>query len=155
MALGFSLLASFVRIYGGSLSDKIGGEKVALAGYIFVLVGAIILMSISNFGLDLVGEIIMGIGMGIANAAVFKMVPKYVTHAPGGASGWVGGIGAFGGFVVPPLLGLFTQVHGVAGFAQGFVLYVILAVVTIVISIGLVRRQKNRQQDVSFNKKTA
>ena len=155
MALGFSLLASFVRIYGGSLSDKIGGEKVALAGYIFVLVGAIILMSISNFGLDLVGEIIMGIGMGIANAAVFKMVPKYVTHAPGGASGWVGGIGAFGGFVVPPLLGLFTQVHGVAGFAQGFVLYVILAVVTIVISIGLVRRQKNRQQDVSYNKKTA
>ena len=32
--------------------------------------------------------------MGLGNAAVFKMVPKYVPHAVGGASGLVGGLGA-------------------------------------------------------------
>ena len=48
---------------------------------------------------------LIGLGMGLANAAVFKMVPKYVPHAVGGASGLVGGLGALGGFVIPPFLG--------------------------------------------------
>ena len=50
--------------------------------------------------------------MGLANAAVFKMVPKYVPHAVGGASGLVGGLGALGGFVIPPVLGLFAGALG-------------------------------------------
>ena len=50
--------------------------------------------------------------MGLGNAAVFKMVPKYVPHAVGGASGLVGGLGALGGFVIPPVLGLFAGALG-------------------------------------------
>jgi len=144
MALGFSLLASFVRVYGGTLSDRMGGEKVAIGGFTLVLVGSLGLISLHSFAADLISEIIVGAGMGVSNAAVFKMVPKYVTHAAGGASGWVGGLGAFGGFVVPPILGLFVQAQGAKGYSTGFIVYVILAVISISISVGLMMRGQHR-----------
>ncbi|HHG75360.1 MAG TPA: MFS transporter, partial [Persephonella sp.] len=98
MAFGFSLLASVIRIFGGWISDKIGGELVSIIAFCMVLVGAVVIMlgGNTNFSISLAGEILMGAGMGIANGAVFKLVPKYVPHATGGAAGWVGGLGAFG-----------------------------------------------------------
>ena len=139
MAFGFSLLASVIRIFGGWLSDKIGGELVAIMAYILILIGAIVVVVAvnHNFILSLTGEILMGAGMGIANGAVFKLVPKYVPHATGGAAGWVGGLGAFGGFVVPPILGLFVQNYGVVGYSKGFIVYIALAVFAIIISAVL------------------
>ncbi|CAA7600701.1 Major facilitator superfamily transporter [Acididesulfobacillus acetoxydans] len=139
MALGFSILASLVRIYGGHLSDKFGGELTAVLSYGVVLSGALILIFTHNFWFALFGEITVGIGMGTANAAVFKLVPKYVPQAPGGASGWVGGLGAFGGFVVPPILGAFTDLYGKKGYAAGFWVYVVLAAIAIVTSFILRR----------------
>lgn len=139
MALGFSLLASVVRIFGGWLSDKIGGELVAIMAYTLTLVGAIVVVIAvnHNFILSLTGEILMGTGMGIANGAVFKLVPKYVPHATGGAAGWVGGLGAFGGFVVPLILGIFVQNYGVVGYSKGFIVYIVLAIIAILISLIL------------------
>ena len=136
MAFGFSLLASVIRIFGGWLSDKIGGELVSMVAFSMVLLGAItiILGANTSFFISLTGEILMGMGMGIANGAVFKLVPKYVPHATGGAAGWVGGLGAFGGFVVPPILGLFVQNYGVIGYSRGFIVYIMLAMVAIIIS---------------------
>jgi len=138
--VGFSLLASFVRVYGGHLSDRKGGEKVAIASFVLVGIGALIIMFSSTFIISLLGELIIGTGMGIANAAVFKLVAKYVPEAVGGASGWVGGIGAFGGFVVPPLLGFFADKYGQSGYAAGFIVYVIFAIVCIVIAIVLKKK---------------
>ncbi len=139
MAFGFSLLASVIRIFGGWLSDKIGGELVSIIAFTITLVGAglIVLAVNHNFFLSLTGEVLMGAGMGIANGAVFKLVPKYVPHATGGAAGWVGGLGAFGGFVVPPILGLFVQNYGVVGYSKGFIVYMILTSVAIIISFLL------------------
>ncbi|SNZ08558.1 MFS transporter, NNP family, nitrate/nitrite transporter [Persephonella hydrogeniphila] len=136
MAFGFSLLASVIRIFGGWVSDKIGGELVSIIAFSMVLVGAIVIIigGNTNFVVSLSGEILMGAGMGIANGAIFKLVPKYVPHATGGAAGWVGGLGAFGGFVVPPILGLFVEAHGVLGYSKGFIVYVILAISAIIIS---------------------
>ncbi|WP_457635938.1 MFS transporter [Persephonella sp.] len=139
MAFGFSLLASVIRIFGGWISDKIGGELVSIIAFCMVLVGAVVIMlgGNTNFSISLAGEILMGAGMGIANGAVFKLVPKYVPHATGGAAGWVGGLGAFGGFVVPPILGLFVEAHGMLGYSKGFVVYVMLSAVAILISAVL------------------
>ena len=84
--------------------------------------------------------------MGLANAAVFKMVPKYVPNAVGGASGLVGGFGALGGFVFPPLLGLFAGALGDFGYAGGFFVYVVLAVAAIGVSVGFIRTGTPRSQ---------
>lgn len=90
--MAFALLASFVRVYGGHLSDKIGGEKTAIMSFTLVLIGAGILIRARSFFPALVGTIFIGAGMGIANAAVFKLVPQEVPQAVGGAAGWVGGL---------------------------------------------------------------
>ncbi|HLN08382.1 MAG TPA: hypothetical protein VK281_05415, partial [Xanthobacteraceae bacterium] len=73
------------------------------------------------------------------NAAVFKMVPKYVPHAVGGASGLVGGLGALGGFIIPLFLGATVDALGSAGYAGGFFAYVILAVGAIGVSMNFWR----------------
>ncbi len=138
MAVGFSLLSSLIRVWGGSISDKFGGEAIAILSYFVVLVGAsIIFFAHDVFWIAVTGEVVIGAGMGIANAAVFKLVPKYVPNATGGAAGWVGGLGAFGGFVVPPILGIFIDRYGVAGYEKGFSVYMVLAVISIIISFVL------------------
>ncbi len=145
MAFGFSLLASVIRVYGGHISDKFGGERIAILSYFTVLLGAIILFFAHVFWFSLLGEIIIGAGMGVGNAAVFKLVPKYVPKATGGAAGWVGGLGAFGGFVVPPILGIFIDHYGAAGYAKGFIVYVILALISIVTSFVLLKAHSEKK----------
>jgi MFS transporter, NNP family, nitrate/nitrite transporter len=139
--LGFSLVAALIRVYGGVLSERMGGERVALWSFLLVLVGAVVLTGFTQFYVDLAGELLIALGMGIANAAVFKMVPKYVPEAVGGASGWVGGLGAVGGFMIPPILGAFVDILGPQGYAGGFFAYIILAAGAIAVAYGFVRAE--------------
>ncbi len=132
--LGFSVLAAVIRVFGGMLSEKIGGERTAIMAFILVLVGALVLAFVVDFYTDLAGELLIALGMGVANAGVFKMVPKYVPKAVGGASGLVGGLGALGGFIIPPFLGATVDALGTRGYAGGFFAYVILAVIAIALS---------------------
>lgn len=137
--VGFSLLAAVTRVAGGSLAEKFGGEIMALVSFTIVLIGAAALTAVISFPINLAGELAIGLGMGLGNAAVFKMVPKYVPHAVGGASGLVGGFGALGGFVIPPVLGLFAGALGASGYAGGFFTYVVLAIAAMLVSIGFIR----------------
>ena len=128
LTAGFSLLSSLIRVPGGTWSDRLGGERVALMSFATVLVGATMMSFSEVLAWSVVGEILVGAGMGVANAAVFKLVPHYVPDAVGGTAGWVGGLGALGGFVVPPILGHVAQSMGHVGYARGYLLYVVLAV---------------------------
>lgn len=133
--LGFSLLAAIVRVFGGMISERLGGERTAIVAFCAVLFGAAILTFVTDFYPDLAGELLIAIGMGVGNAAVFKMVPKYIPGAVGGAAGLVGGLGALGGFIIPPFLGATVDALGVGGYSGGFFAYVVLAVIAIGISI--------------------
>lgn len=142
--IGFSLLAALARVLGGSLSERFGGERFAVFGFTLVVLGAAGLTAATGFEINLAGELLIAIGMGFANAAVFKMVPKYVPHAVGGASGLVGGLGALGGFVIPPLLGMFAAALGIRGYTGGFFVYVVLGVAAILVAGGFVRLSHRR-----------
>lgn len=124
----FAILASLIRIAGGVLSDQLheGGENTAILALLITLVGALVMTSSHQFELSLPGEILMAIGMGICNAAVFKIVPQAVPQAVGGAAGWVGGLGAFGGFAIPPAMAFAVHDLGTNGYAIGFVTFVFL-----------------------------
>lgn len=128
LTAAFSILASLIRVAGGVLSDQLheGGENTAILALLITLVGALVMMSSRQFELAVPGEIIMALGMGICNAAVFKIVPQAVPQAVGGAAGWVGGCGAFGGFVIPPVMAFAVGNLGTAGYAIGFVTFVFL-----------------------------
>lgn len=142
---GFSLLAAIVRVLGGVIAERYGGEWTALLSFCLVLMAALILTFSSRFAVDLAAELLMAAGMGIANAAVFKMLPKYVPEAVGGASGLVGGLGALGGFIIPPFLGASVDAMGKQGYAGGFFAYILLAMVSIVISMGFIRKDRRAQ----------
>ncbi len=132
--LGFSLLAAVIRVFGGMLSERIGGERTAILAFVVVLIGALSLTALQDFSQDVIGELLIALGMGVANAAVFKMVPKYVPEAVGGAAGLVGGLGALGGFIIPPFLGAVVDALGASGYAGGFFAYVLLAAMAIGVS---------------------
>ena len=129
--LGFSLLAAIIRVFGGMISERIGGERTAVFAFAAVLAGALVLTYVDEFKSALGGELLIALGMGVANAAVFKMVPKYVPHAVGGAAGIVGGLGALGGFIIPPFLGAVVDALGTQGYAGGFFAYVLLAAMAV------------------------
>jgi len=132
--LGFSLVAAIVRVFGGMLSERFGGERTAVLAFAAVLVGALVLTLVADFYQALGGELLIAIGMGVGNAAVFKMVPKYVPEAVGGAAGLVGGLGALGGFVIPPFLGAVVDALGAQGYSGGFFAYVVLALMAVGVS---------------------
>ncbi len=134
LTAGFSLFSSLIRVPGGGWSDRFGGEKVAFAAFAVLLVGAVLMTFSQAFALSVLGEAFVAVGMGVANAAVFKLVPHYVPDAVGGTAGWVGGLGALGGFVVPPLLGRIAQSMGPVGYARGYVVYIALAVLSLLLT---------------------
>jgi NNP family nitrate/nitrite transporter-like MFS transporter len=57
---------------------------------------------------------------------VFKLVPQAAPQAVGGVAGWVGGLGAFGGFVIPPVMAFAVNDLGQPGYAIGFVTFIFL-----------------------------
>jgi NNP family nitrate/nitrite transporter-like MFS transporter len=130
----YSLSASILRVFGGFTADRIGGEKTVFLSFVVVTGGAIIMMLASgSLALAVTGEMLLALGMGFANAAVFKLVPKYTPETVGGSAGIVGGLGAFGGFVIPPVMGLFVKLSGVEGYSQGFAVFLGLSLLSIVL----------------------
>lgn len=137
LAAIFTIYGSIIRVPGGKLTDRHGGETMAGISFTVMAIGALILSLSSSFYLSLIGMIVIGTGMGVANAAVFGLVPKYVPDAVGGASGWIGGVGGAGTLIIIPILGLFVDAYGEIGYARGFIVFVILSVLCALVSFGL------------------
>lgn len=125
----YSLLTSSIRIAGGLLSDQLreGGENTAILALFIMMAGGLVLTSTSQYELAIPGVVLLAFGMGISNAAVFKLVAQEVPQAVGGAAGWVGGLGALGGFLIPLAMGFAVHDLGQRGYAIGFVVFVFLA----------------------------
>ena len=102
--------ASLLRPFGGWLSDLYGPRRVTYTVFVAMIL-AIVPLCLPTSLLDLGVEgftaltIVMGIGMGIGKASVFKYIPNYYPKDVGAVGGLVGMLGALGGFVLPPLFG--------------------------------------------------
>ncbi len=129
LAAAYSILASLSRVAGGAVADRAGGVRTALIAIVALAAAAIMMTFAVTAVVALLAMLFMAIAMGVTNAAVFKLVPQVVPDAVGGAAGWVGGLGAFGGFVIPNVLAAFLN-GGPHGYARGFVSFVVLAVVS-------------------------
>jgi len=144
MTASFSLLSSVIRVPGGGLSDRYGGEHVAMVSFLILFIGAALVSFTTSPVLAGCALLLVAVGMGVNNAAVFRMVPDYVPDAVGGAAGWVGGLGALGGFAVPPLLGAAVEMQGAIGYAHGFVVYVFLAFLCLILTWMLSRTHSRK-----------
>lgn len=144
LAGAFVAYGSIIRVPGGSLSDKLGGERVAVGSFLLMAVGASILTFAASVSLAVIGMLVVGTGMGVANAAVFKLVPVYVPQSIGGASGWIGGLGGLGTLVVLPMLGTATDLYGDIGYARGFFVFVVLGLLCATVAFVLRLRETRR-----------
>lgn len=133
----FVVYGSLIRIPGGSLSDRYGGENVGIVSFSIMAIGGLIVMFSGEFVLAFIGMMVIGTGMGIVNAAIFELVPKYVPEAVGGASGWIGGIGGTGTLIILPVLGIFVDIYGIIGYAWGFVVFAVLSSICVGVMLVL------------------
>lgn len=144
----FAIMTSLIRVYGGKIADKFGGEMVALVSMSTILVSSGVLSFASNLILSVVAVIMLALGMGISNGAIFKLVPVYIPKSVGGAAGWIGGLGAFGGFALPPIMGAIAGQYGKTGYARGFIVFAILSVINLLIIYVLLKtRKRNNLQE--------
>lgn len=150
----YSILTSLMRVFGGKFADWLGGEKTVLISLGIMLAGTLVMAFSGMIATSLLAVVIMAVGMGVSNAAVFKLVPQEVPRAVGGASGWIGGLGAFGGFTLPPLLGAIVAAQGQGGYASGFFLFVLLAVLSLGLAFLLSGAHAAPRKPVAPAKKT-
>jgi NNP family nitrate/nitrite transporter-like MFS transporter len=104
----FIFPASLLRPLGGWLSDRWGARPVT-----YVVFGAMTLaclpLALPNGALGFhigTGAFfafveILGVGMGLGKASVYKYIPEYFPNDIGAVGGLVGCIGALGGFFLP------------------------------------------------------
>jgi NNP family nitrate/nitrite transporter-like MFS transporter len=123
----FIIPASLLRPLGGWLSDKYGARVVTysvFAGMTVVLValaipnGEYLGMSYKPTASTFAALMfVLGCGMGIGKASVFKYIPDYFPSDVGAVGGLVGMLGALGGFFLPPLFGALGRLTGVPQMA--------------------------------------
>lgn len=135
----FIVYGSLIRMPAGSISDRFGGENVAIVSFAIMALGGAIMTVAVGVLPAVIGMMVVGTGMGIANAAVFELVPRLVPDAVGGASGWISGIGGAGTLVILPVLGSFVDRYGDIGYARGFVVFSILSAICVAVAIALKR----------------
>ncbi len=101
----FIFPASLLRPLGGWLSDKWGAVGVLWGVFGIMLISSLILAIPLGLGVWVFTSLVflLGCGMGIGKAAVYKLIPEHFPRDVGAVGGLVGMLGALGGFVLPPV----------------------------------------------------
>lgn len=109
---------SFVRPIGGYFADRIGGINLLIR--LFTL--AVIMLGLIGFlpplYLTLPLFILAMLIFGVANGALFQVIPTRFPREVGIFTGFVGAAGGFGGFFLPNILGTFKELTG--SYSMGF-----------------------------------
>lgn len=135
----FSLVTAVSRIPGGWISDRAASPRVAFISYAMVTAGSAFIMNSSSAQDSVIALLIIAVGMGVANAVVYKLIPLYFGSSIGGASGLVGGLGSAGGLIIPPTMAEFVRSYGHEGYPAGFAVFLALGIVAMVFSLVLLK----------------
>ena len=147
----FIFPASLLRPLGGWLADKFGARRIMYWVFGSMMTSTLLLAmpnghivlyvptSVDPTGMKSVMKFVMGpeiftvlvflvgCGMGIGKAAVYKFIPEYFPHDVGAVGGVVGLLGALGGFFLPPLFAYCTKATGLPQTTFG-VLFILTTV---------------------------
>ncbi|MDR6707503.1 MAG: MFS transporter [Novosphingobium sp. SCN 63-17] len=160
LAATFSLSASLFRAYGGILSDRYGARRIMYATF---GVSLLLLFMLSYPATDYVihgikGDIrfstsmglvpfvltvfVLGFFMALGMAAVFKHIPVYYPDHVGPVGGLVGMVGGLGGFVLPIVFGVVSDLTGI--WTSCFAVLFLLVGVALAWMHGAIRQMERK-----------
>lgn len=137
-----SMLSPIMRIIGGRLSDTYNVENINIFALSLCITGSIILVFSVSPLFSAIGICMMLSGIGMSNASTFKLIPIHINGAVGGAAGIIGGVGAMGGFIFPPILGYVVNITGIDGYTTGFIIYTLFFTCSLLIILYLKKIRK-------------
>jgi NNP family nitrate/nitrite transporter-like MFS transporter len=121
-----ALTGSLARPFGGRLADRFGGALVTVVAFGVMACGAVLVnlvLPLDSFWLFLVTFLLIFVATGVGNGSTYRMIPSVFAaksgvadaHTESGdvgtqrktaaALGLISAIGAYGGFVIPQVLG--------------------------------------------------
>jgi NNP family nitrate/nitrite transporter-like MFS transporter len=134
------LAGSLIRPLGGYVADYLGGLKVLLILFPAIAALTAAAGTLPGLGWAALLLVLAVASMGFGNGVVFRVVSDRFMKQIGIASGLIGAVGGFGGFLLPAWLGLLKDLTGTYG--TGFHLYAGLALVACAsVAVALQRRR--------------
>jgi NNP family nitrate/nitrite transporter-like MFS transporter len=149
----FIFPASLLRPLGGWLSDLYGPRVVTVSVFVGMILATVPLClpsSVAPYGPGgfTALMVLVGIGMGIGKASVYKYIPNYFPHDVGAVGGLVGLFGALGGFILPKFFGWLGRATGFPQAAFLALLAVTLASLGwLLLAIAQGKRESERKRE--------
>jgi Nitrate/nitrite transporter len=132
-----ALVGSLARPYGGRLADRFGGAVVTVTAFAVMAAGALAVvwtLPAHSFWIFLAFFLLLFVASGMGNGATYRMIPVVIApqRTSAAALGIISAIGAYGGFVIPQVLGASLGATGsyAAAFFGFVAAYVVLLVIT-------------------------
>jgi NNP family nitrate/nitrite transporter-like MFS transporter len=148
-----SLVGSLSRPFGGRLADRFGGAVITMGAFAVMGIGALCViwtLPTGSFWIFLACFLVLFAASGVGNGSTYRMIPTVFALRAGTADahrtagdvntqrktaaalGIVSAVGAYGGFVIPQLLGLSKAAYGNYTTALGWfvIAYAVMLAVT-------------------------
>jgi MFS transporter, NNP family, nitrate/nitrite transporter len=125
-----AVMASVIRIFGGWISDRIGGVNTLTAVLAISIVTVLLAGASTSLTVTTLLFMLCFAAFGAGNGALFQLVPLRWPLTTAVAGSMIGEIGALGGGFVPNAMGLSKQYTG--SFFWGFAAFAVIAVAMLV-----------------------
>lgn len=105
LAAACTATGALLRPVGGATADRIGGIRALSIFYSVAAIGLVATGLLHNVFLNLLTLMTVSAGLGMANGAVFQLLPQCFAKDIGVMTGLVGAAGGIGGFYLASSLG--------------------------------------------------